>query len=138
MPNEDSQKVWFPEMLAALRAAWQPFMPLPKILKLRDDLDRLLRQIRRDRQIVSPVVRCEHCGASVPAAAPRVSVRALILASARFKITSPNAAMQIDKNWARFRAQNGLDLHGKPKVPAEQTPSDQQDNPCCAHSALTP
>ena len=76
-------------------------MALPKILKFRDDLDKILQQIRHERQILPPVYRCRHGGAIGRAAEPRVSVRALILAAARFKITSPEMTKQIEKDWVR-------------------------------------
>jgi hypothetical protein len=65
------------------------------------------------------------------AAEPRISVRAVILATARFQIVAQAAANRFEKDWAKYRTQNGLDLYGK-VVAAEATPA-PFDNPRCEH-----
>jgi hypothetical protein len=47
------------------------------------------------------------------AAEPRVSVRALILALARFEIASKDQARALEKEWAAYRKQHRLDIDGK-------------------------
>ena len=48
-----------------------------------------------------------------PAAEPHVSVRALILALARFEIVSKDETRAIEKAWAAYRKQHGLGIEGK-------------------------
>jgi len=51
-------------------------MSFPALIELRDRLDAMLQQVRSERHIVSPVLRCLKCGAIGPSAEPHVSVRA--------------------------------------------------------------
>src|SRR5438477_134434 len=103
LPAGDAQRVWFPEMLAKLRSDWDQAMPLARLTRLRDDLDRMLREIRHEREILPPVIHCRNCGRIGRAAEPRVGVRAVILAAGRFGLSAPTIAKKLEKEWAKCR-----------------------------------
>ena len=84
MPLGDAQRTWFPEMIARLRSEWRAGLSMPALLGLRDELDETLHLIRASRNFRTPIVTCPRCGMAGPGAEPHVSVRALILALARF------------------------------------------------------
>jgi len=84
MPSGDAQRTWFPEMVARLRAEWHEGVSMPALIGLRDELDETLHRIRAGRNIQTPIITCGRCGTTGRAAEPHVSVRALILALARF------------------------------------------------------
>ncbi len=88
MPSGDAQRTCFPEMIVRLRSEWYQGMSMPALISLRDELDGMLQRIRTGRNIQAPIVTCRRCGTTGPAAEPQVSVRALILAVARFGIAS--------------------------------------------------
>jgi len=44
----------------------------------------------------------------------------MVLALARFGIASPAVARKIEKEWAKYRLQNGLDLYGDAAVLATE------------------
>ncbi len=113
MPAGDAQRTWFPEMIERLRARWQADMPFDAVVQLRDELEAMLGQIRAERQIHSPVLRCSCCGYVGEAAAPHVSVRAMVLSLRRFGIAPAEVVFALEKSWAAHRKQNGLDLYGK-------------------------
>ena len=113
MAAGDPQRVWFPEMLARLRCEWNSQMSFPALIELRNKLDAMLQQIRSERHIVSPVLRCPKCGTTGPSAEPHVSVRALILSLGRFGITSQKDTRRIEKDWAKYRFRTGLIFTGK-------------------------
>ena len=113
MPAGDAQRVWFPEMMDTLRARWHGGISFDELTQLRDKLDAMLEQIRSERQIRPPVFRCSRCGSVGEGAALHVSVRAMILSLARFRIASPEQTAALEKGWAEYRLQNGLDLFGK-------------------------
>jgi hypothetical protein len=123
----DAQKVWFQEMVVGLRDRWQPDMPFEAMISLRDDLDTTLQRIRSEGNIGSPVFRCPHCGHVGPAAAPHVSVRAMILSLKRFGIAPAERIHELEKRWAEHRKQNDLDLYGK------RTASRRVENSPCTH-----
>ena len=132
MPAGDSQRVWFPEMLARLDREWGEAMSFPALIELRDSLDIMLHQIRSKRHISSPAFTCPKCGLRGPMAEPRVSVRALILALGRFGITTPAKTKTLEREWAKYRNQHGLDLYGKSLLERHQGES------CCGPSTTMP
>jgi hypothetical protein len=113
MPSGDAQRTWFPEMISRLRAEWYQGMSIPALISLRDEVDRTLHRIRADRSIQTPIITCHGCGKEAHAAEPRVSVRALILALARFKIASKDQTRALEREWAVHRKQYRLDLEGR-------------------------
>jgi hypothetical protein len=113
MPTGDAQRTWFPEMVVRLRAEWQAGMSMPALINLRDELDGMLHRIRTGRKIQTPIITCRTCGMTGPAAEPHVSVRALILALARFEIVSKDETRAIENAWAAYRKQHGLGIEGK-------------------------
>jgi len=113
MPSGDPQSTWFPEMVVRLRSEWHEEISMPALINLRDELDRMLRRIRTGRNIQTPIITCRKCGRTGPAAEPHVSVRALILALARFGIASTDNSRALEKAWAEYRKQHRLDIEGK-------------------------
>ena len=131
MPAGDAQRVWFPEMVERLRSQWHEGLTVNALIALRDDLDGMLGDIRSGRNIRSPVVTCPQCGATGPEPAPHVSVRAMIVALARFGIVAKKSTHVLERDWATYRTQHGLDLYGKATAP---TPGGRER---CAHPAAS-
>jgi hypothetical protein len=100
-------------MIVRLRSDWQTGMSMPALINLRDELEEMLRRIRTGRNIKTPVITCRRCGFTGPAAEPYVSVRALILALARFGIASKEQTRALEKIWATYRKEHQLDREGK-------------------------
>jgi hypothetical protein len=113
MPAGDSQRVWFPEMVARLEREWGEAMSFVALIGLRDGLNSMLQQIRSERHISSPLFTCPKCGRRGPMAVPRVSVRAMILALGRFGIATPAKIKTLEREWAKYRDMHDLDLYGK-------------------------
>ena len=138
MAAGDPQRVWFPEMLARLGREWNSQMSFPALIELRDRLDAMLQQIRSEGHIAPPVLRCPKCGATGPSAEPHVSVRALILALGRFDIASQKDTKRIERDWAKYRVQNRLDLYGQASATVIEGHSDQDTMVGCAHISSAP
>jgi hypothetical protein len=113
MPSGDAQRTWFPEMVVRLRSEWHRGVSMPELISLRDELDGMLQRIRTGHNIQTPIITCRRCGTKGPAAEPHVSVRALILAVARFGIASKDQTRAVEKAWAEYRKQHRLDIEGK-------------------------
>jgi len=92
MPSGDPQRTWFPEMIARLRKDWHTEMSMPMLIDMRDRLDEMHHRTRAGRNIQTPIMTCRKCGRTGHAAEPRVSVRAMILALARFGIAPKDKA----------------------------------------------
>ena len=112
-PSGDAQRTWFPEMVVRLRAEWQAGMSMLELISLRDELEGMLHRIRGSRNIRTPIITCRRCGMRGPGAEPHVSVRALILALARFEIAPKDEARAVEKAWAAYRKQHRLSVEGK-------------------------
>jgi hypothetical protein len=123
MASGEAQKVWFPEMIALLRKAADPFMSVDAMLRLRDRLDTTLQRIRRTRQILPAMLWCPHCQAHHRAAPPRVSVRAMLLALGRFAAMAPSDVQALETHWNRYRRQHRLDRYGQQADAASAPPS---------------
>jgi hypothetical protein len=117
MASGDPQRVWFEEMVDTLRSEWRRDMPLEAMIRLRDDLDGMLQQIRRERQIRSPLTKCPECGHVGESAPPHVSVRAMILSVIRFQIDDPEATGAAEKALKAYQKANHLDVYGNPALP---------------------
>jgi hypothetical protein len=111
-----------------LRTGWREDLSFVELVGLRDELDTMLHRIRSERHVRPPVIRCPRCGHVGEAAEPNVTVRAMILSLARFAIAPTEEVKALEKHWARYRKQNGLDLYGKTAEPT------RAGDPACAHS----
>ena len=104
-------------MIVALRSEWRDAIPPRELIALSDRLDEMLRRIRSERNISSPMLTCPDCGARTRAADPRVTVRAMILALGRFEIAPESTVKPVEKAWAKYRKEHGLDLYGAADQP---------------------
>jgi hypothetical protein len=104
-------------MVDELRRRWHAGLSIAELIRLRDDLDSMLRRIRSERSIRTPLIRCRTCGHIGPAAEPDVSVRATIIALGRFGIASAEDVKELEKQWTAHQKANGLNLHGKLAAP---------------------
>jgi hypothetical protein len=116
MPAGDPQRVWFPEMIEQLRTRWLTGISFEAMVELRDDLEAMLQRIRHERNVKNPIIKCPCCNRSGPAADPHVSVRAMILSTKRFEITSAEETHAVEKAWALHRKQHSLDIYGVASV----------------------
>jgi hypothetical protein len=127
MAAGDAQRVWFPEMIETLRSEWHHGMSFEATIKLRDELDAMLQRIRSAQHIRTPVFKCPHCGHVGEGAQPHVSVRAMLLSLARFRIADAEQVKTLEKSWAAYRQQNKLDIFGKDEALSSVNP------PLCGH-----
>ena len=116
MASGDRQRTWFPEMVEVLRADWRPEMSWAELIGLRDQLDAMLKGIRKSRNLepVTTSTLCPCCNEPMVQGAGGVSVRATILALDRFGIAPENKVKSLEKTWNKHRRETGVDLNGKP------------------------
>ncbi len=128
MAAGDAHRVWFPEMVQHLRLRWRDDLPIKDLLGLRAELDDMLGRIRSTRHIANPAFTCPACGHIGRGADPHVSVRATILALARFGVAAREPARALEKAWSAYRKTAGLDLYGHAAT------SELARLPRCAHA----
>ena len=113
MPAGERSQTWFPELVSDLRASWRAELTWDDIIHLRKRLQQRLEEVLRSRGITPATVRCSSCGQAGPGARPDVSVRALLLALRRFGIESDESVRRLEKEWAKHRVVQQLDLRGE-------------------------
>jgi hypothetical protein len=113
MPSGDRNRVWFPEVIAALRDKWRSDLPVPDVVALRNELQEVLSTLRRLRGVVPPKIRCPSCGVVGSPVEPVISVRAMLMAAHRYGIASSDECDAIATEWERYRKAHKLDLTGK-------------------------
>src|SRR2546425_6498880 len=116
MATGDGNRVWFPETIETLRSQWNEAMPFPVLIELCNILDGMFQRRRPRGPILPPGSRCPECGRIVGSQSQQrhsISVRATILSFGRFGIASPEVTKRTEKEWARYRAENRLDLYGR-------------------------
>lgn len=91
---------------------------------MRDELDEMLGRIRAMRRIANPIVTCPTCGHIGRSAEPHVSVRATILAVARFGVAAREPVRALEKAWAIHRKTAGLDVYGHVAIAQPARPPD--------------
>ena len=132
MPSGDRSKTWFPEMIYELRQTWRGDLRVDELIALAQSLDRLLLDIRTKRGIRPPTILCQKCGKPGPAATPRVSVRATILAARKFGIGTQADVEQLERLWKRHRSKEALDLYGRPTGANDRVGGTETDG-CTGH-----
>src|SRR5438874_12604774 len=99
-------------MVEHLRRYWRHDLSMEALLAMRDELDELLGRIRSTRHIANPVFKCPACGHIGRGADPHVSVRAMILALARFVVAAREAARALENALTTYRETAGVDHVG--------------------------
>ena len=115
-------------MVEHLRLCWRDDLSMEALLGLRDELDDMLGRIRSTRHTSTPVFKCPACGHIGRGAAPHVSVRATILALARFGVAAREPVRALEKAWSTYRKTTGLNLYG------HAVTSEPARLPGCAHA----
>jgi hypothetical protein len=115
MPKGERSQVWYPELVDALRAAWRPDLTWDSIVRLRDQLQVIIDDLRHRRGIEPPTILCRNCGHRGPAAQPTITVRAMLISVGRFGIEPLETARKRERDWARHRVLHDLNLIGRPQ-----------------------
>jgi hypothetical protein len=118
MASGDAQRVWFPEMLEALVAAWSASMAWEELADFCERMTLERRAIRASRGIEPPLTRCTRCGAVSRADIRGVSIRSALFALKNTGTISPADFGMLDKRWQKHRVNAGLDPYGRPAKPA--------------------
>lgn len=116
MPSGERSQTWYPELVRFLRSQWKRDLSWEDMASLRDQLQRMLEDLRASRGIVPPTFRCRKCGTTATGAQPRISIRSMLISVRRFGIDADEAIRKREREWARHRRLAGLDLFGRPTV----------------------
>ena len=118
MPSGDAQRVWFPEMLEALRSTWSKEMTWVELVDFCRRMTERRKAIRHSRGIRPPKTRCPGCGRVSRTDISGVSVRSALFALKKDGIINEVEFKALDKSWKKYRAEHNLDPYGqRPAAP---------------------
>lgn len=122
MPSGDAQRVWFPEMIEVLLAAWSPSMTWAELADLCGRLTELRKGIRQSRGIQAPRTRCSKCGSVTRSDISGVSIRSALFTLRKRGVFSETDFKRLDLDWKKHRAAQGLDAYGRKPTRAHPGP----------------
>jgi hypothetical protein len=129
MPSGDAQRVWFPEMLADLTAAWSPSTTWEDLADLCSHLTERRQALRQSRGIEAPLTRCPKCGRASRSDISGVSIRSALFALKKIGVLIETDFKRLDAEWKQYRATHGLDAYGRRAVASASAA--QGDEPTC-------
>jgi hypothetical protein len=130
MPSGDAQRVWFPEMVRALVAAWSSSITWEELARICGRLTEMRAHIRTSRGIQAPLIRCPRCGC-----VSRSDIRGITISSALFALREGGVLSdadfdRLDLAWKKHRAARGLDALGRePGTSPDSAPGGRSS--CC-------
>ena len=127
MAAGDAQRVWFPEMLEDLRAAWSTAMGWDDLARFCQRMTAKRRAIREARGIQPPRTRCPQCGAVSRSDISGVSVRSALFALESLGVLTEAEFKNLDRRWKKHRAVAGVDAYGRPAA----TAASDEHSSCC-------
>lgn len=116
MPAGDAQRAWFPEMLLELRLFWGNDPDWSQVIAFCEKMTLLRSSIWEQRGIQGPMMTCRSCGEKHAMTLRPISPRSLIFALQKIDIITDHELKQLDKEWARFRKNQSLDVLGHVKT----------------------
>jgi len=113
MPSGDAQRYWFPEMIEMLREQFHPALSWAELSLLAERLGTTLQQIRKNRNIIPPMLTCSKCGTHKRSSFAKISVNATIMAAGRFGFALDADIKELSSRWKKYRKEHNLDHYGK-------------------------
>jgi len=117
MPAGDAQRVWFPEMIEELKRGWSRTMPWDEVAELCARMTEKRRQIRQERGIQPPKMRCAQCGSVSRCDISGIPIRSALFALKNSGVITDTELRQLDKSWMKHRKKNGLNAFGRRAEP---------------------
>ncbi|MDX9722310.1 MAG: hypothetical protein RBU37_16320 [Myxococcota bacterium] len=115
MPSGDAHRVWFPEMIEALKRSWSRTMSWAELADLCERMTDRRKQIREERGIQAAKLKCKDCGEVMllRTDVSGISIRSALFVLKKSGVITDTELEELDKSWARHRKDNGLDAFGR-------------------------
>lgn len=115
MSAGDAQRVWFSEMLDDLKNDWSIEMTWDELAVFCRSMTEKRRRIKEERGIKPPQMTCKNCGG--PMVLPPISIRSALFALRKIGAINDDQLKKLDRDWDRYRKQNGLNAYGNRSEP---------------------
>jgi hypothetical protein len=132
MPSGDASRVWFPEMLDALKQQWNSSLSWEACAELCEHMTEARAKLRQDKGLKWPLMRCQRCNALHEMRLGPITIRSMLFALRKLGVLTGQELTQMDAAWRRYRAQHRLDGSGQPRTaPGRASNSDAvSTHPC--------
>jgi hypothetical protein len=114
MAAGDSQRAWFPEMMAELKDIWNPKMSWEECAAICQRMTVLRESIWKLRNIKPARMWCPNCQEYHDSRPPEISIRSMLFALRKLNVIADNELKELDKSWKKYRKEYNLDAYGKP------------------------
>ena len=133
MGSGDAQRVWFPEMLEELFTSWKAGMPVEELVAFCLRMTAKRAQIRGERNILPPKMRCPCCGEVSRSETPGVSVRSALFSLKKHGVITDAELEHHDRAWKRYQRKHDLDGYGNKRMPEPKKKGKKKKNGRCLH-----
>jgi hypothetical protein len=111
MAAGDAQRVWFPEMLDALKQYWSKEKTWEEIAIFAHKMTEERTNLRHAKGIKPAQWRCKDCGEILDLAP--ITIRSCLFALRKMNAIDEEQLKQLDKDWKKYKKKNCLDGEGK-------------------------
>lgn len=100
-------------MLEELQQSWSPDVSWDDFVEFCSRMTAVRAEIRQAKGIKPPMMTCPECGERHRAELPDISPRSALFALRKIGVISDEKMKSLDRDWAKYRKQNGQDAYGK-------------------------
>ena len=116
MAGGNRHRIWYPEIVEALKSKWNDPLSNEELIVLIKELTEKVRSHRKKIGVQDPHYRCPECGEEHIIDAAVVSVGSLLSAAQRYGICSPMVYDDLTRSWRNYQKRNKLTRMGEPKT----------------------
>jgi hypothetical protein len=114
MPIGQGNTVWFKELKEILRERWKENLSISEQFILVSDLDCKLNQIRKDGNMIPPMMWCPHCKRRERSRFLQVSITGMYYALKGMEVISDVRFKKLIKDWKAYSKLEKINTYGNP------------------------
>jgi len=114
MPIGQAHTVWFKELKEMLRERWQDNLSITEQLLIVSALDNKLNQIRKDGNMLPPMMWCPRCQKRERSRFLQVSITGMYYTLKGMEIISEVQFIKLIKDWKAYSKMEKINTYGKP------------------------
>ena len=114
MPIGQGNTVWFKELKDILRERWKDNLSISEQFIIVSELDNKLNQIRKDGNMVPPMMWCPKCKKRERSRFTVVSITSMYYTLKGMEIISEDELKKLIKNWKAYSRLEKINTYGNP------------------------
>ena len=114
MPIGQGHTIWFKELKEILRERWKDNLSISEQFIIVSELDNKLNQIRKDGNMVPPMMWCPKCKKRERSIFTGVSITSMYYTLKGMEIISEDELKELIKNWKAYSRLEKINIYGTP------------------------